>query len=138
VAHIHSANGASSGGGASAPRPQLRGSSDVTRLEGDIAVVSLYGEHDLATKAELADLLEQLVRAGERVIVDLSEVEYVDSSALNNFVQADRLAQTRGLRLTVQIGSAANVATLLDVTGLRDYLPIAGSREEAILLASGD
>jgi anti-anti-sigma factor len=100
-------------------------------------LLSLYGEHDLATKPELAELLEALVGANERVIVDLSAVEYVDSAALNSLVRADRLGQPRDLRLTLQIGSGANVATLLEITGLRDNVPVAGSRDDAIRLAQG-
>jgi anti-anti-sigma factor len=120
---------------ASAPATPQCGSIELTRLDGDVVVVRLYGEHDLATKAELAAQLEELIRASQRVIVDLSAVEYVDSAALNNLVHGDKLARAQGLRLTVQIGSAANVATLLDLTGLRDYLALAGSRDDAIRLA---
>jgi anti-anti-sigma factor len=105
---------------------------DVDRVAGGVAVITLYGEHDLGSKAELDQKLALLVGAGERVIVDLSEVEYVDSSALNSVVHAAALARQEGLRLTLQFDPESKVARLLEITSLRDHLPCADSREEAI------
>jgi len=107
---------------------------EVTRFGGSVVVVTLYGEHDLSTKAELAEQLEQLVRADERVIVDLSEVEYIDSTVIDNLVQADALARECGLRLTLQVGTA-RLGRVLELIRMRDYLLCASSREEAIELA---
>jgi anti-anti-sigma factor len=101
----------------------------------DLAIVTLLGEHDLSTKAELSVQLEQLVRTGERVIVDLSEAEYVGSAVVETLVRVDAPARQRGLRLTLQVGRAATVDRVVEVTGLRELLPIADSRQEAIRLA---
>jgi anti-anti-sigma factor len=107
---------------------------DVSRCGTDVVIVTLHGEHDLSTKAELAEQLERLVRGDERVIVDLSEVEYIDSTVIDRLVQADALAREHGLRLTLQVGTA-NLARVLELIRMRDYLPCASSREEAIALA---
>jgi len=108
---------------------------EISRGGSDIVVVTLYGEHDLSTATELAEQLEQLVDAGERVVVDLSKVDYIDSSVLNNLVRANARARTHGLRLTLQIGTAAVVGRIVEITGLRDLLPIADLRDEAIRIA---
>jgi anti-anti-sigma factor len=107
----------------------------VSRVEEDIVTVTLYGEHDPSTKTELAEQLEQLVRADGRVIVDLSQAEFVHSTVLANLVEADALARQGGRRLTLQVGTAAIVAKVLEITRLGDYLPCAGAREEAIRIA---
>src|SRR5688500_14442095 len=55
---------------------------EVSGLGTDLALVALYGEHDVATNGELVDELRTLVRAGHSVIVDLSQVEFIDSTVL--------------------------------------------------------
>jgi anti-anti-sigma regulatory factor len=68
-------------------------------------------------------------------MVDLSQVEFVDSFILNTLLAGDQFASQRGRRLTLQVGTAASVATLLELTRFCDYMPCASSREEAIRLA---
>jgi anti-anti-sigma factor len=111
------------------------GEIELVRIGGGVVVVSLYGEHDLSSKDALDEKLESLVGAGERVIVDLSPVGYVDSAALNSIVHADALARQHGLRLTLQFAPASIVARLLALTSLRDHLACADSRDEAIRIA---
>jgi anti-anti-sigma factor len=103
--------------------------------DADIAVVSLFGEHDLSTQAELDEKLEQLVGAGKPIIVDLSQARYVDSSVLGSVVRADALARRLGLRLTLQFAPGSIVARLLEITSLRDHVPCADSRDEAVRIA---
>jgi anti-anti-sigma factor len=108
---------------------------EISHAGSDVVIVRLYGDHDLGTRAALAELLEQLMHADKRVIVDLSEVGYVDSSMLHNLVHTDALARERGRRLTLQVGTAAIFAKVLEITGLRDHLLCADSRQEAIRIA---
>jgi hypothetical protein len=54
---------------------------------------------------------------------------------LNNLVQADAPARQRDLRLTLKVSARSNVAKVLEVTRTRDYLPCAGSRQEASHIA---
>jgi anti-anti-sigma factor len=108
---------------------------EVSYHDTDIAIVSLYGEHDLAANGQLVRTLRSLVRSGDQVIVDLSEVEFIDSSVLNNLVMTDRLARQRGSTLTLQVATAAIVHTALEVTGMLKLLACASTREEAISVA---
>ena len=50
-------------------KPQVR----VVRRAGDVAVVSLVGEHDLATGWELRNALAFALEQGAHIVVDLSE-----------------------------------------------------------------
>jgi anti-anti-sigma regulatory factor len=69
------------------------------------------------------------------VIVDLSVAEFVDSSVLNALLQGDRLARDRGRLLTLQVGTEAIVARVLEVSGLLEHLVHASTRERAFELA---
>ena len=107
----------------------------VTYLGSDVAIVTLAGEHELSANGLLARQLAQLVRTGERVIVDLSALENVDASMIDTLVQADALARERGLTLTLQLGVETPPAGGLELTRIRQCLPFASSREEAVSIA---
>jgi anti-sigma B factor antagonist len=108
---------------------------EVSYYDTDIAVVTLCGEHDLRTQRQLQQTLRSLQRSGEAIVVDLSEVEFIDSSVLNSFVSADKAARERGTRLTLQVGTESIVHKALEVSGLLQLLPCAPTREEAIRTA---
>jgi anti-sigma B factor antagonist len=99
------------------------------------AVVELTGEHDLATSDETRLLFESLVEENELVVIDLSEVTFIDSSFLKVLVQADAQARERGSRLRVQLGAADIVQRVLEITGLLDHLDCVSGREEALQAA---
>ena len=108
---------------------------EVSRLGTDLALVTLYGEHDLATNGELVDELRTLVRAGDSVIVDLSQVDFIDSTVLNTLIATHQKTWERGSTLTLQCGTAPVIRRLLEITSLTDHLTCVGSREEAIQAA---
>jgi anti-anti-sigma regulatory factor len=101
----------------------------------DIAIVKLYEEHDLGDCEELRKLLEQQLGAHDLLIVDLSEAALIDSSVLNNLVSVKRIADLRGLSLTLQLGSDTNARRVLEISRLDGFFTSADSREEAIALA---
>jgi anti-sigma B factor antagonist len=108
---------------------------EVTYYDTDIAVVTLRGEHDWATRHELRQVFQSLLRSGELVVVDLSQAEFIDSSVLHNLLRATNEARERGLSVTLQLATARNVRRVFEVTGLLDRLPCVKTREEAIQLA---
>lgn len=89
---------------------------EVSRLGTDLALVALYGEHDLATNGELVDELRTLVRAGHSVIVDLSQVEFIDSTVLNTLIATHRRQGSEANTLTLQCGTAPVIRRLLEIT----------------------
>jgi anti-anti-sigma factor len=98
----------------------------------DIALVTLVGEHDLATQTELKRIVHSHLRAGELVIVDLSKAEYLDSSTINVLAAADRMAQERHLTFTLQLGGATVARRVLEICGLLEHLTCTETREQAI------
>jgi anti-anti-sigma factor len=45
-------------------------------------IVTLHGEHDLATQPSLQDELDRVAVAGGRIVVDLSRASFLDSSVI--------------------------------------------------------
>ncbi len=99
------------------------------------AVVEALGEHDLSTRDEAAELFGQLVAENDLVVVDLSQAYFIDSSFLNNLVQAQRAARKRGHTLVLQIGTEPAVRRLLEITRFLDHFDHAYSRQEALAWA---
>ena len=108
---------------------------EVTWADTDVAILTLTGEHDLASEDALHDELRTLLRAGELVVVDLSEVEYVDSSVLRQLWRASDVAQERRQSVALQLGTSPIVRRLLELTGFLQHFPCASSRIEAVELA---
>jgi anti-anti-sigma factor len=86
------------------------------------SVISIFGELDLATSPGLEEELERV--AGEDVplvIVDLAELEFMDSTGLSVLVRAHQRAEETGQRFGL-INSSQQVQRLLTLTGVRDRL----------------
>jgi anti-anti-sigma factor len=107
---------------------------EVSYCDTDIAIVKLFGEHDMADSEELSKILHRVLGARDLLVVDLSEAEFIDSSILNSLIAARRTADRAGLKMTIQLGPEATVARVLELSGLNGYLACARSREEAIAL----
>ena len=95
-------------------------------------VVELLGEHDLAIRDKSDALLTELVDNNDLVVVDVSEASYIDSSILASLVSAHRRAEGRGSLLRVQLGSAAIVRKLFEISDLTNYLEVVPGREQAL------
>lgn len=108
---------------------------EVAWSDTDVAIVTLVGEHDLATTDALAESLGSLLRAGHQLVVDLSEAEFIDSSVLNALIEADGFARERGSSLVLQLGTTSVVRRAIETSGILRHLRSASSRAEAITAA---
>jgi anti-sigma B factor antagonist len=95
-----------------------------------IAVVKPHGELDLASAGMLRDALEQ-VAAVERVIIDLSGLEFIDSTGIGVLVAAHQHATDEGRSLAVVKGTG-QVAQLLELTGLSQQLSVSDTLAELL------
>ena len=92
--------------------------------EGDIPVVLVSGDLDVATAGMLRDRLLALFDAGERaLVIDLAGATFADSSGLNAIVwSARRFTEHNG---TVTLRSPSpSVARVLELSGLDKVLPV--------------
>ena len=79
-----------------------------TTLNGDHTIIALTGEIDLQTSPEAREQLLELLQDRRHVLVDLSGVEYIDSSGIASLVEALQYAKSNGLSFgLVDISEAA-------------------------------
>ena len=96
------------------------------------AVVTLRGEHDLSTDAELGRAFAQALRHA-RVLVDLSECEFIDSTIVKTLIAAHRRQLGSGGRLELVIPpEARQIQRLAHLIRLDQIMPIHQSREAGI------
>jgi len=97
-------------------------------------VLAVAGELDLATSRTLEEQLE-LVSAGsnaaEPLILDLRELEFMDSTGLSILVKAHQRAQHAGRRFGV-IRGHRQVERLLSMTGVAERMPVSDSLKELL------
>ena len=92
----------------------------------------LKGEVDLRSSPELRKRLSELVegRTPRLVILDLSGVEYVDSSGVGTIVELKRRALRTGGDV-VLVGLQPRVRSVFEITRLDKFFKIAQSIDEA-------
>jgi anti-sigma B factor antagonist len=105
------------------------------------AVTIITGELDLQASRSLGQRLSEEVGAGVTspdVILDLSSVSFIDSSALGVIVQADQRLSRQGRGLAVVAPEGTAVAELVKITHIDRSLRVAGTRAEAEAALDGE
>ncbi len=106
---------------------------DVTSVsETGVQLFGLGGSLDVATSPSLrATLTEAAEREKHEIVVDLSHLEFLDSTGLGALIGAHRRASERGgsVRLVAQEGQ---ILRLLRITGLLDVFSVYPSVEAAL------
>jgi anti-anti-sigma factor len=93
-------------------------------------VLSVSGELDLASSPMLEEQVERAVaQAPALVIIDLRQLEFMDSTGLSVLIRAHQRAQEQGHRLAIVNGSR-QVRRLLSLTGVADRLTIVDDPEQ--------
>ena len=104
---------------------------------GDVSVLSPVGDIDLHTAPVVGRHIEELEAAGRRtVVVDLTSVDFLDSSGLGMFVAAQQRlsAAGGGLRIACPPPHAQKV---FRITRLAEVIPIFGSVADSVDGAGG-
>jgi len=105
---------------------------DVTDAEQHgVSVLHVRGEIDVATSPGLRNHLNELIERGhEIIIVNLTEVSFIDSTGLGVLVGSVRRIRAIGgdLRLVV---TQPHIIKLLDLTGLDDVFSVAPNLSDA-------
>ena len=99
---------------------------------GDVAVISIAGELDMATAPRLQAQINELLDNGRsRLVFNLADVSFCDSTGLSVFVRAKNACD--GLGGTVRLAAPQRgVQRILEVSGLVEVLPTYSSVEEAV------
>ena len=96
-----------------------------SRSQGDHVVLVLAGEIDLYTAPRLQSELSAALADGApaQIVVDMSGVEFCDSTGMNVLLAAHRLATERGGDLTLA-APRPSVRKILEVTGLQSVFTV--------------
>jgi len=97
-------------------------------------VVAVRGELDLSTAPELEGPLQAAVSSGDRLLLDLSECEFIDSTGIAMIVRAwQQLNADDGEQAKLAICSGnEQVRRVLEITGLELSIPVQANREQAL------
>ena len=91
---------------------------------GDTVVIRLGGEFDMAVEEHFDRNLERLAADAKMIVVDLSELQFIDSSGLRALLRAWRRSEADGASMAVVPGDG-QVRHTMALTGVDDVLPIA-------------
>ena len=102
-----------------------------TTRDGTVAVIAATGELDLSGAAALEAEIESLTADPDlgTVVLDLSRLEFMDSSGLRTIVLADMRAREAGRRFALVRGPET-VHRVFEITRMSDRLDFVDSLEE--------
>lgn len=97
-----------------------------------LLIVEVAGEVDLFTAPELKTAITEGIDGGsKKVVIDLTETTFVDSTALGVLIGAVKRLRAAEGGLTI-VNSDENIARTFEITGLDQILSIYATRDEAI------
>jgi len=80
----------------------------------------LSGEIDLSNAQDLKDALDEGLEAGGSILIDVSELSFIDSAGVHIWVQAAEALRDRGC--LVIHGEQKSLGRLLDLLGVDDMV----------------
>ncbi len=115
----------------------MDGTLDVVHAPG-VDVLVLRGEHDLSTSTDLETRIDAALDAGKSVVIDLSAVDFIDSTVLAAILHGQRRATPEsdgrgpGLAVVASPG-AAFVARMLSFVQIDSQVAVHRSRNSAVV-----
>jgi anti-sigma B factor antagonist len=101
-------------------------------LGGDVHVVTVGGDLDLATVPETREELNRIIDEGGReIVIDLLAVPFVDSVALGLLVETSKRVKGRGGALRI-VCADRRIARIIEITGLGRVLSRHSTLREAL------
>jgi anti-anti-sigma factor len=96
-------------------------------LDGDTQLITLCGELDADACPEVEfELAQAEASQVDRIVIDLSQVEFIDSTGIALLVAALRRSEQDSDRLRFVPSQSEDVQRLLELCGLAGHLPLAG------------
>jgi anti-anti-sigma factor len=106
--------------------------------DGDRLTIFLQGHLDTVTAPSFEARILALIEEGaERVIVDCSEVDYVNSAGLKSFLLAAKRLDAKQGKFVI-CGLKPNVMMIFETIGFDRIMTISPTREEANRLVDGE
>jgi anti-anti-sigma factor len=101
------------------------------------SVVAVTGELDLSTTAQWDDDLQAAARNSPAVVLDLSQVSFVDSAGVRTLFRWVQTMERRGILVVVVAPHDGPLWRLLDILDLESVAPICDSRNDALEAVKG-
>ena len=102
-----------------------------TREQTGTTIIDVTGDIDMGTSPGLRKTLLESLKKTPRLVVNMREVRYVDSSGIASLVEVLKEARNRNKRL-VLFGLNADVREVLQLTRLARIFEIRETEEEAL------
>jgi anti-sigma B factor antagonist len=96
----------------------------VTPLTDDEVRVSVEGELDLVSASELEEDIKRQLMASNDVLLDLSAMDFIDSTGLHAIVESVRTAKAVGRKLKLSADLPSHARRLMEIVGLLPFIPI--------------
>jgi anti-sigma B factor antagonist len=101
-------------------------------LEGGAGVVAVRGEIHVSTAPELSTVLaDALARGVHSLVLDFTDVEFIDSTGLSVLLNALRRVTQRGGKFVI-VCTNPTVLRLFEITRLESTFDIVATRDEAL------
>lgn len=109
----------------------------VIEVPPDTTVVSLSGEIDIADRPSIGGRITDLAhRCPGDVVIDLTDVTYLDSSGVGMLLATNHVLSTRGRRCVVICPASAVPRRVLDIARISMVMPVVETEPEALNLLS--
>ena len=110
-----------------------------TSDDSGVVIARIAGEIDLSNASRVEDRLTAAVpNSALGMVLDLSDLSFVDSSGVEVFFRLGERLEDRRQRLAVALPEGAPVKRVFEIVRFSETLPLAGSVEEAeTLLRAG-
>jgi anti-anti-sigma factor len=107
--------------------------------DGDLVVATISGEVDPSNARSLGrDLTERVPNDAMGVVLDLTDVEYLDSSGVQMVFELAERLEARQQRLAVVVPQGAPAWRVLDIVSVEATAPLVGTREDAVRRLSAE
>jgi anti-sigma B factor antagonist len=100
--------------------------------EGDVHVIRVGGYIDFDVAPRVRECLVDRIVAGDRlIIVDLSDVGFIDSTTIGVLIGALKRLREVGGSLAL-VSTNGNVRGIFEIVGLESFIPLHSSRDDAL------
>ncbi len=104
-------------------------------VDAPVPIVRVGGELDLSTAAQLCRTIHTAAEAAlrpPRIVVDLTELEFCDSTGLGALVGAVREVRVLGGKAVLAVRPGSTLDRLLELSGLGEFLRVADTPDDAL------
>ena len=103
-----------------------------TSDESGVVIARIAGEMDASNTPHVEDRLTAAVpNSAPGMVLDLSDLRFVDSSGVELFFRLGERLEDRRQRLAVALPEGAPIKRVFEIVRFSEKLPLAGSVEEA-------